>query len=550
MTEIQSRKLLHVNFSQLLNDISEEYSDNCCIKYITQNYTRTYKEFASDVRRFADALWAIGVRPGIKVALLATNIPEWYISFWATTMIGAIIVPINTGLKALEIEYILKNSDAQTLIVIDKSKYIDYKNVLDELCPELKHNNSETDVKRFNKFPFLRNIITLNFDYPGTISFHGIMEIDSSLYREDVEHISYSILPDSVCMIQYTSGTTGFPKGAMLTHTGIIYNGKCCGDRLRLHNSDRMLIQLPMFHTFGVSSMISALTHGATIYPTPYFSAELSLRCINTERITCVNGVPTMFISMINHENFRKTDFSSVRTGIMGGSFCPPKLMYKVASKKGMNMREIVSAYGYTEASPLCTMSSCDDPLYLRCNSVGKPLPLVQCKLSILTKNNGRKRQKIGEFCSRGYNTMKGYYKASAITDSVFDEYGWMHSGDIACLDRFGNYRIIGRLTEMINRAGENIYPAEIEKVIMSHPAVRDVQVIPIPDNIYGEQIMACIALNNSEAVDEETIRAYISKHLANYKIPKYIRFINNFPTNETGKILKSELRKQILSDF
>jgi fatty-acyl-CoA synthase len=345
--------------------------------------------------------------------------------------------------------------------------------------------------------------------------------------------------------MQYTSGTTGFPKGVMLTHYNVVNNGKCIGDRMELSTADRMMIQVPMFHCFGmVLAMTASMTHGATLCPLPYFSAKSSLACINRERITCFHGVPTMFIAMFSHPDYRKTDFSHMRTGIMAGSGCPPELMRRAAQPDEMNMTGIVSVYGQTESAPGSTMSSWDDPLELRCTTVGYAFPHVQCKIIDPETGEEVPAGVNGEFCSRGYNTMKGYYKMPDATAAAIDRDGWLHSGDLACRDEAGNYRITGRLKDMIIRGGENIYPKEIEEFLYTHPAVKDVQVIGVPDKKYGEEAMACVILKEPGSVTVDELMAFTKARLARHKVPKYIEFVDSFPMNAAGKVQKYKMRE------
>ena len=354
------------------------------------------------------------------------------------------------------------------------------------------------------------------------------------------------VKPDDVCNMQYTSGTTGFPKGVMLTHYNVVNDGKCIGDRMGLSTADRMMIQVPMFHCFGmVLAMTASMTHGTTLCPLPYFSAKNSLACINQERITCFHGVPTMFIAMFNREDYRKTDFSHMRTGIMAGSGCPPELMKRAAQPDEMNMRGIVSVYGQTESSPGSTMSAWTDSLELRTETVGYSFPHVQTK--VIDPETGKELPDgmDGEFCSRGYNIMKGYYKMPDATNTTIDADGWLHSGDLARRNPDGTYLITGRLKDMIIRGGENIYPKEIEEFIYTHPAVADVQVIGVPDAKYGEAVMACIILKKGENLTKEEMIEYIKSHMARHKVPQYIEYVDSFPMNAAGKVLKYRMREE-----
>ena len=346
--------------------------------------------------------------------------------------------------------------------------------------------------------------------------------------------------------MQYTSGTTGFPKGVMLTHYNVVNNGKYIGDHMELSTADRMMIQVPMFHCFGmVLSMTASMTHGATMYPLPYFSPKPALACVHNEHITAFNGVPTMFIAMMQHEDFEKTDFSHMRIGIMAGANCPADLMKKAARPDVMNMREIVSVYGQTEAAPGCTMSSYYDSLEVRTETVGSAFANVECKIIDPETGLDCPDGVNGEFVARGYNIMKGYYKMPKATAETIDADGWLHTGDLACRRPDGNYLITGRLKDMIIRGGENIYPKEIEEFIYTHPKVRDVQVIGVPDKQYGEEIMACIILKDGETMTVEEMKQYILDHMARHKVPRYIDFVEKFPMNAAGKILKYKMREE-----
>lgn len=538
-------ELISMTFPQVLDRLVEEFPDQYCFKYTTLDYTRTYEEFRDDVNKFAKTLLSLGVKPGAKVAVWATNIPAWFISFWSCCKIGAVLVTMNTSYKIHEAEYLLRQSDTHTLIMIESVIDSNYKDIINELCPEIAESKPGKPL-HCKKLPFLRNVITVDFKMPGALTFKEAFERHSMISDDELEMISKKVRPDDVCNMQYTSGTTGFPKGVMLTHYNVVNNGKCIGDRMGLSTADRMMIQVPMFHCFGmVLSMTASITHGATLCPMPYFSAKSSLACINQEKITCFNGVPTMFIAMFNHPDYRKTDFSYMRTGIMAGAGCPPELMKRAADPSEMNMRGIVSVYGQTETAPGNTMSSWTDPIEVRTETVGYAFPHVECK--IINPETGLEVGigENGEFCARGYNTMKGYYKMPDATRATIDEQGWLHSGDLAAIDENGNYRITGRLKDMIIRGGENIYPKEIEEFIFTHPKVKDVQVIGVPDKKYGEEAYAAIILKEGESLTIEEMDEYIKSHLARHKVPRYLEFVNSFPMNAAGKVLKYKMREE-----
>jgi len=344
--------------------------------------------------------------------------------------------------------------------------------------------------------------------------------------------------------MQYTSGTTGFPKGVMLTHRNIVNNGKTIGDRMDLSTADRMMIQVPMFHCFGmVLSMTSMMTHGGTLCPIPYFSPKSSLACVNDEKITCFNGVPTMFIAMFNHADFAKTDFSYVRTGIMAGANCPADLMRRAADE--MNMREIISVYGQTEASPGCTMGEVNEDLDHRVETVGSAFPGVECKIIDPETGEELPDGESGEFVARGFNIMKGYYKMPEATAQAIDADGWLHSGDICMRTSDGYYKVTGRLKDMIIRGGENLYPREIEEFYLTNPKVRDVQIVGVPDERYGEECCAWIILHKGETADENEMKEFGNASIARHKVPRYFIFVDEFPMNAAGKILKYKMRDE-----
>lgn len=535
-------KLVNMTFSQVLDTMVEKFPDQLAYKYTTLDYTRTYSQFRDDVDNCARALIALGVKPGDKVAVWLTNLPQWFITFWATTKIGAVLVTVNTAYKIHEIEYLLRQSDTHTLITIESCLDSNYAESIAELCPELEVAVPGKPL-HCRKLPFLRNIITVGYRQKGCLTWEEAMDMAVRVPIEEVYRRAAAVDCHDVANMQYTSGTTGFPKGVMLTHYNIVNNGKTIGDRMDMSTADRMMIQVPMFHCFGmVLSMTSMMTHGGTLCPLPYFSAKSSLACINQEHITCFNGVPTMFIAMFQHEDFSKTDFSYMRTGIMAGANCPPDLMKRAAAE--MNMTEILSVYGETEASPGCTMGEVNESLENRTETVGSAFPNVECKIIDPETGEDLPDGENGEFVARGYNIMKGYYKMPKATEAAIDKDGWLHSGDIACRRPDGYYLITGRLKDMIIRGGENIYPREIEEFIFTHEDVQDVQVIGVPDKRYGEEIMACIILKEGRSMTEEQMRDYIKSHMARHKVPRYIEFVENFPKNAAGKILKYKMRE------
>ena len=534
--------LVDYTFPEILDRVADEFPDQYAFRFTTLDYSRTYSEFRDDVDDFARVLVSLGVRPGHHVAMWATNLPQWFIGFWATTKIGAVLVTVNTAYKIHEAEYLLRQSDTHTLIMIENYRDSDYKAIMQELCPELQ-NTIPGQPLHAKRLPFLRNIITVGFRMNGCLTWEESLNRKSMVPVEEIRRMAAAVDKNDVCNMQYTSGTTGFPKGVMLTHYNVVNNGKYIGDRMDLSSADRMMIQVPMFHCFGmVLAMTATMTHGGTILPIPYFSPKSSLACIHNEHITAFHGVPTMFIAMMQHADFEKTDFSHIRTGIMAGANCPADLMKKATDV--MNMKQIVSVYGQTEASPGCTMSSYYDSLEVRTETVGSAFANVECKIIDPETGKDCPNGVNGEFVARGYNIMKGYYKMPAATAAAIDADGWLHTGDLAAKDDDGNYRITGRLKDMIIRGGENLYPKEIEEFFYTHPDVRDVQVIGVPDERYGEEAMACIILKSGATTTLDDLREYANAHMARHKVPRYIEFTDSFPMNAAGKILKYKMRE------
>ena len=533
--------IINETFPDVLDRICDEFPNQYAFRYTELDYTRTYPEFREDVLRFARALIAMGVKKDDHVAIWATNVPAWYITFWACTYIGAVLVTVNTAYKIHEAEYLLHQSDTHTLVMIDGYKDSDYVGIMKELCPELA--TTKPGELKSERLPFLKNIITTDSKQDGCFTWDEAMALGDTVSVAEVEKMRSKIDKHDVVNMQYTSGTTGFPKGVMLTHYNVVNNGKAIGDCMDLSTHDRMMIQVPMFHCFGmVLAMTASITHGVTMSPIPAFSPRKGLACINKEKITAFHGVPTMFIAMLGHEDFEKTDFSNMRTGIMAGSPCPIKTMQEVIEK--MHMPEICITYGQTEASPATTMSKTTDSIEIRVNTVGASLFGVETKIVDPETGEELGDNMDGEFCARGYNIMKGYYKMPEATAAAIDSDGWLHSGDLARRTPDGYYKITGRIKDMIIRGGENIYPKEIEEFFYTHPKVQDVQVIGVPDKAYGEEIMACIVLKPGETATEEEMKQYALERLAKHKVPRYVAFVENFPMNAAGKILKYKMRE------
>lgn len=533
--------LIDLTFPDVLDKVCEVFPDQLAFKFTETDYTRTYTQFREDVDNFARSLIALGVKKGDHVAIWATNVPAWFITFWATTKIGAVLVTVNTAYKIHEAEYLLRQSDTHTLVMIDGCKDSNYVQIINEICPELKTcKPGQLNAKRL---PYLKNIISVESKMDGCFTWDEAVSKAESVSYSEVEKVRRSIDKHDICNMQYTSGTTGFPKGVMLTHYNVVNNGKSIGDCLDLSTADKIMIQVPMFHCFGmVLAMTASVTHAVTMCPISSFSPRKGLKCINEEQITCVHGVPTMFIAMLSHENFASTDFSHMRTGIMAGSPCPIKTMQEVIEK--MHMPEICITYGQTEASPAITMSKTTDSIDIRVNTVGKAIYGVESKIVDPETYKDLPDNVDGELVARGYNIMKGYYKMPEATASAIDSEGWLHTGDLARRAPDGYYKITGRIKDMIIRGGENIYPKEIEDFLYTHPKIKDVQVIGVPDKDYGEEILAEVILHPNQSSSEEEIKEFVLSHMAKHKVPRYVDFVSEFPMNAAGKILKYKMRE------
>ena len=524
----------------MLSNIAKKYPTKLAVKYIEVNYTRTYYEFNKEVDKYAKGLLGMGIGKGDHVAIWATNYPEWLILFFATARIGAVLVTVNTNYKEAELEYLLSNSDSKALFICDGIKDIDCEKIIYSVCPELK--TSKPGELHNEKLPFLRYVVSLDNWYDGMYNWSQIPYFGVLISNEEFNAIKHSIDPDDVVNMQYTSGTTGFPKGVMLTHNNIVNNGKAIGDCMKFSSKDKLCIPVPFFHCFGmVLAIMAAVTHGAAMVPLLWYTPMKVMHAVEYEKCTAVHGVPTMFIRILEHRDFSRYDFSSLRTGIMAGSPCPVKVMRDVVDK--MHMSEITITYGQTEASPACTMTTVDDPLEIRVNTVGKEMPFMETKIVDPDTGEDLPDGTPGEFVVRGYNVMKGYYKMPEATAAAIDKDGWLHTGDLAIRDANGYYRITGRIKDMIIRGGENIFPKEIEDFIYTHPDVVDVQIVGVPSEKYGEEAYAFVIKRPGSSVTEKDIQTYVANNMARHKVPSYVEFIDQMPMTASGKIQKFVLR-------
>lgn len=531
-----------------MDKIAEKYPDHPAVIFNDMfEYRKTYKEFNDECNRIAKAFMALGIKKGSHVGIWATNYPQWLITLFASAKVGAVLVTVNTAYKIHEAEYLFNQSDIDTLVLCDGYKDVSYIDILYQLCPELK--TSEKGKLNSKRFPFLKNIITIDEKtYDGMYNFRELYDIADTVSDEELLERQKEFDCHDVVNMQYTSGTTGFPKGVMLTHYNIINNGLTIGNCMKFSPEDRLCITVPLFHCFGlVLATMASITHASTMVLINYYSPLKVMKALQNERCTAVHGVPTMFIGMLEHPEFKNFKFY-LRTGIMAGSPCPIKTMQQVVDEMGM--KEITIVYGQTEASPGCTQTTTDDTIERRINTVGRHFPGVETK--IVDPETGKELGigQIGEFCARGYNIMKGYYKMPEATAQVIDKDGWLHTGDLACVDEDGYYKITGRIKDMIIRGGENIYPKEIEDFIYTHPKVSDVQVIGVPSKAYGEEIMAVIIPKEGEEITEDEVKAYVKANMAKHKTPSYVMFVDEFPMNAAGKILKYRLREMAIESL
>ena len=528
----------------VLDDLSKHNPNGWAVRYTDRNYFRTWKELNDEADLIARGMMSLGVKKGDHVAIWATNTPEWILTLFAAAKIGAVLVTVNTNFKIFELEYLLRQSDTKLLVMIGGFKNNDYVATVNELLPELKTTSGEIESEHL---PFLKRVVFAGKETPeGMLNFEDLKILGGDFPVEIYEENKKALNTHDVVNMQYTSGTTGFPKGVMLTHYNILNNGKTIGDGMKFTKDDKLCITVPFFHCFGlVLAMMACITHGTTMVPVERYSPVPVMNAISVEKCTAVHGVPTMFIAMLEHAQFNNFDFSSLRTGIMAGSPCPIEVMKKVIDK--MNMREIVIVFGQTEASPGCTMTTTSDSIDKRVNTVGRAFPGVECK--IIDPDTGEELpiNTPGEFCARGYNIMKGYYKMPEATAQAIDKDGWLHTGDLCTVDEDGYYKVVGRIKDMIIRGGENIYPKEIEECLYTCDKVSDVQVIGVPSEAYGEEVMACVILKEGEEMTEEEVKEFVGARMAKHKVPRYVRFVDSFPTNAAGKIQKFKMREEAI---
>ncbi|MBQ6573613.1 MAG: AMP-binding protein [Bacteroidales bacterium] len=509
--------------------------------YSDRNLRFTYSQLNDRVDNMARGLMELGVCKGTHVGIWATNVPDWLTVLYACAKLGAVAITVNTNYKQSELEYVCQNSDMHTLCIIDRERESDFVTMVYNMLPELR--TCQRGQLKSEKFPLLKNVVFIGQEkYRGMYNVPELLLLGKNSFRdEEYEQIKRSVSCHDVVNMQYTSGTTGFPKGVMLTHYNITNNGFLTGEHMKFTSEDKLCVCVPLFHCFGiVLATMNILTHGCTEVMVERFDPLVVLASVHKERCTSLYGVPTMFIAELNHPMFDMFDLSSLRVGIMAGALCPVELMRRVEEKMFM---KVTSVYGLTEAAPGMTHTRMDQSFEERCTTVG--YEFEHTEVAVLDPETGEECPVgvQGELCNRGYNTMKGYYKNPQATAETIDANGWLHSGDLGVKDENGNFRITGRIKDMIIRGGENIYPREIEEFLYNFPGIKDVQVAGIPSKKYGEEVGAFIIAHEGADIHESDIKEFCKGRIARYKIPKYILFVEEFPLTGSGKIQKFKLK-------
>lgn len=541
--------LLGLTIGDMFDQTATTYPDQPALISRHQNIRLAYRELQAQVNQCARALLHLGIKKGQRVGIWSPNRAEWCVTQFATSKIGAILVNINPSYRLHELEYVLNQSGCSAIVIAAAFKTSNYTEMLNSLAPELAH--CEIGQLQSEKLPELRTVIRMGEDrVPGMLPWSDLVALGDRVSEEELQRVQREQEFDDPINIQYTSGTTGFPKGATLSHHNILNNGYFVARLQNFTHEDKLCIPVPLYHCFGmVMGNLGCITHGAAmVYPAEGFDPQATLEAVQAERCTSLYGVPTMFIAELAHPDFKKYDFSSLRTGVMAGSPCPIEVMKRVNTE--MHMPEVEICYGMTETSPVSTQTQVDSPLDKRVGTVGLVGPHLEIKIIDPATGKVVPVGQPGEFCTRGYSVMLGYWNNPEATANAIDQARWMHTGDLATMDEVGYLNIVGRIKDMIIRGGENVYPREIEEFLYTHPKISDVQVIGVPDAKYGEEIMAWVQLKAGESATSEEIRAFCQGKIAHYKIPRYVKFVDSFPMTVTGKIQKFLMRQQSIEEL
>ncbi|NNH77792.1 AMP-binding protein [Acinetobacter sp. ANC 5380] len=537
-----SQPLLGMTIGEKFDQACQQYAEQDAVVSVHQNVRLSYKQLQDQVNAFACSLLQLGLEKGDRIAIWSPNCVEWTITQFAAFKAGMILVNLNPAYKSSELEYVLNKVSCKALVIAPQFKSSNYQDILTKIAPEITES---TDKKLSAKrLPHLKHIIKIDHEqHTGIHRFADLLPEPTAAQLDQLQAIAADLQFDETINIQFTSGTTGNPKGTMLTHNNILNNGYFVGEAIHLTPQDRVCISVPLFHCFGmVMGNLACITHGSTmVYPSAVFNPLDTLKTIQQEKCTAAYGVPTMFIAILEHEQFDEFDLSSLRTGIMAGSPCPREIMQRVIER--MHMTEITICYGMTETAPVSAQSSTADSVERRVGTVGRVHPHLEIKI---VDENGKvvPRGNLGELCVRGYSVMLGYWEDTDKTQEVIDVAKWMHTGDIAEMDEEGFVKIKGRIKDMVIRGGENLFPKEIEDFLYTHPDVSDVQVIGLPDARYGEELCACIILHEHHQINEEAIRKYCAEHISHNKVPRYVRFFTEFPMTASGKAQKFKLQE------
>ncbi len=533
----------------LVDILADNFGDNIGLEYHSLGIKQNFRQLRETFDRVAKGLMTLGIARGDKVAIWANNLPEWVYTQFGSARMGAVLVTVNTNYRAKELEYLLQQSDATTLILTGGVREPDeYLKVLDKVCPAIKEcEPGRLDCKNL---PFLKNIIYLGKDkLPGMYTWDDVLELSGKISDQELQERLDSLAPDDVINMQYTSGTTGFPKGVMLSHTNLIGNALSMAECMKLTPDDAMCIPVPFFHCFGcVIGTLCCMVSGTTMAPVVSFTAANVLKTVEASKCNALLGVPTMFIAEFEEMDKNPYDTSSLRTGVMAGSTCPVEVMKRVI--KDMGADEMTIVYGQTEASPGITQTRDKDSLELKTTTVGRALPNVEVKIVDPVTGEDLPVDVQGELCTRGYHVMKGYYKMPEATARAIDKDNWLHTGDLAVMDKNGYCKITGRIKDMIIRGGENIYPREIEEFLYTHPKVKDVQIVGVPSEKYGEEVAAFIQVKPGQQTEEKDIVDFCKDQISFHKIPKYIFFVEEYPTTASGKIQKYKLREMAAKEL